>query len=332
VVENQVAMNKPPSTRATLERLLSGGVDRMTAIRVMSEVMADALARAISGDQGSDSDDFEQALQQLDPARILASQSDEDAPPNALHGVPDFNDTHRQVLIEFSRRHADEEAMSWPETAGFLFAVQACPDLIMPSEWTEIIQGQAVFNDLEEAQAVTEARTALMNWVSDCIHQGQPAIPVDCKPGPDPLRILEADNNFSRWCRGVTEGHHWLEQSWEQALTIDSDDDRALNMAWILFAFFTDRSMAERTIEELAGNSLQDAATLEELAWKFHDLVEQAAVDYADVGLTYRQTHSAPPAQQPVRSRKIGRNEPCPCGSGVKYKKCCGRPGAGRPH
>jgi uncharacterized protein YecA (UPF0149 family) len=23
--------------------------------------------------------------------------------------------------------------------------------------------------------------------------------------------------------------------------------------------------------------------------------------------------------------QKIGRNEPCPCGSGKKYKKCCGR-------
>lgn len=26
---------------------------------------------------------------------------------------------------------------------------------------------------------------------------------------------------------------------------------------------------------------------------------------------------------QPVRNTKIGRNEPCPCGSGKKYKKCC---------
>ena len=25
----------------------------------------------------------------------------------------------------------------------------------------------------------------------------------------------------------------------------------------------------------------------------------------------------------PVRSTKVGRNEPCPCGSGKKYKKCC---------
>ena len=28
--------------------------------------------------------------------------------------------------------------------------------------------------------------------------------------------------------------------------------------------------------------------------------------------------------REPVRSDKIGRNEPCPCGSGKKYKKCCG--------
>jgi SWIM/SEC-C metal-binding protein len=28
--------------------------------------------------------------------------------------------------------------------------------------------------------------------------------------------------------------------------------------------------------------------------------------------------------RQVVRSEKIGRNDPCPCGSGRKYKKCCG--------
>ena len=26
-----------------------------------------------------------------------------------------------------------------------------------------------------------------------------------------------------------------------------------------------------------------------------------------------------------VKGAKIGRNDPCPCGSGKKYKKCCGR-------
>lgn len=26
-----------------------------------------------------------------------------------------------------------------------------------------------------------------------------------------------------------------------------------------------------------------------------------------------------------VKGEKIGRNDPCPCGSGLKYKKCCGK-------
>ena len=26
-----------------------------------------------------------------------------------------------------------------------------------------------------------------------------------------------------------------------------------------------------------------------------------------------------------VKGKKIGRNDPCPCGSGKKYKKCCGK-------
>ena len=37
--------------------------------------------------------------------------------------------------------------------------------------------------------------------------------------------------------------------------------------------------------------------------------------------------------KQPVRKSaadKVGRNDPCPCGSGKKYKKCCGfEPGVG---
>jgi hypothetical protein len=35
-------------------------------------------------------------------------------------------------------------------------------------------------------------------------------------------------------------------------------------------------------------------------------------------------THFAQP-RRPEGRRKIGRNEPCPCGSGKKFKMCCGR-------
>ncbi|GAH65763.1 unnamed protein product, partial [marine sediment metagenome] len=37
------------------------------------------------------------------------------------------------------------------------------------------------------------------------------------------------------------------------------------------------------------------------------------------------RTVAASQPRQRVGGRKIGRNEPCPCGSGKKYKHCCGR-------
>jgi preprotein translocase subunit SecA len=30
------------------------------------------------------------------------------------------------------------------------------------------------------------------------------------------------------------------------------------------------------------------------------------------------------PIEQAHREATVGRNDPCPCGSGKKYKKCCG--------
>ena len=38
-------------------------------------------------------------------------------------------------------------------------------------------------------------------------------------------------------------------------------------------------------------------------------------------------SHGGEVARQPVRrsEKKVGRNQPCPCGSGKKYKKCCGK-------
>jgi len=31
------------------------------------------------------------------------------------------------------------------------------------------------------------------------------------------------------------------------------------------------------------------------------------------------------PPKTKIAEKKVGRNEPCPCGSGKKYKKCCGK-------
>ena len=29
--------------------------------------------------------------------------------------------------------------------------------------------------------------------------------------------------------------------------------------------------------------------------------------------------------KKPAKSKKVGRNDLCPCGSGKKYKQCCGK-------
>ncbi|MBU4140835.1 MAG: SEC-C domain-containing protein [Candidatus Omnitrophica bacterium] len=49
-------------------------------------------------------------------------------------------------------------------------------------------------------------------------------------------------------------------------------------------------------------------------------------------GLPKQEPSEAPPAPateapRPFKreGRKVGRNEPCPCHSGKKYKKCCGK-------
>lgn len=47
-------------------------------------------------------------------------------------------------------------------------------------------------------------------------------------------------------------------------------------------------------------------------------------------GRWYFTTGHHPSARQVVRSEpRVGRNDPCTCGSGKKYKKCCGRKQAG---
>jgi uncharacterized protein YecA (UPF0149 family) len=37
----------------------------------------------------------------------------------------------------------------------------------------------------------------------------------------------------------------------------------------------------------------------------------------------YEKPHLMPLPRGGGKSRKVGRNDPCPCGSGKKYKKCC---------
>ncbi len=61
------------------------------------------------------------------------------------------------------------------------------------------------------------------------------------------------------------------------------------------------------------------AALFEENGWEYTiELQPDEPEDISDL-----ETLLNPP--QPMRTeKKVGRNDPCPCGSGKKYKKCCG--------
>jgi preprotein translocase subunit SecA len=50
-----------------------------------------------------------------------------------------------------------------------------------------------------------------------------------------------------------------------------------------------------------------------------------AAFSAFESGRTATATSAPPRRAEPVRvDEKVGRNDPCPCGSGKKYKKCHG--------
>ena len=45
-----------------------------------------------------------------------------------------------------------------------------------------------------------------------------------------------------------------------------------------------------------------------------------------EAGLPGEDEEPLPPPVKPLEAANIvGRNDPCPCGSGKKYKKCCGK-------
>ncbi|WP_165174848.1 preprotein translocase subunit SecA [Desulfovibrio sp. ZJ369] len=64
------------------------------------------------------------------------------------------------------------------------------------------------------------------------------------------------------------------------------------------------------------------AAEQEALAREFRHREEARQLSYSGGG----ESESAPAKGRPAKAApRVGRNDPCPCGSGKKYKKCCGR-------
>ncbi len=68
--------------------------------------------------------------------------------------------------------------------------------------------------------------------------------------------------------------------------------------------------------------------TLEKLCWvqvQMEDDIKQVQKPQSENYIMSRGDSGSSPATVKRKGEKIGRNDPCPCGSGKKYKKCCGR-------
>jgi len=70
----------------------------------------------------------------------------------------------------------------------------------------------------------------------------------------------------------------------------------------------------EETIRLLSHIQIQREEQLDELR-----------KEQEDQPMFFGPAEGAAPKPQTRKDRKVGRNDPCPCGSGKKYKKCCGK-------
>ena len=93
-------------------------------------------------------------------------------------------------------------------------------------------------------------------------------------------------------------------------------------------SFFGSRQLAEAYVADIGETAKgKPPPSLEEFGKTMRKLFPSALASYAHLGRTIfevRMQSEHPDRSEPTRSSKIGRNEPCPCGSGKKYKKCCG--------
>lgn len=229
----------------------------------------------------------------------------------------------RRLAVFLSAPDRPEGTMGYCELAGFLFAVACSPELVQPSEWLPLVfnEHEGGFATLEEAQEILPAIMALYNHVNHGVLEGEPALPPGCTVRVGPIVNLESDAPLSRWARGFAGGHDWLENAWDEYAPEAFDDELDADM--LILSFFASRKLAEACQKVIRSRDV----SLEELAGEMLMALPDAMRSYAVMGRSmYEAALSEPHVETrvPVRSEKIGRNDPCPCGSGKKYKKCCG--------
>ena len=227
---------------------------------------------------------------------------------------------------------APEEAMDVSTLEGFLTALALAPRLVMPSRWLPWVwdfergEEEVIFDNEEQANRVLNAIMSLSNHVSHAF-QTDPA-------SFEPVFYRRAEWGAAEWCEGFLKATRLFDAEMWSALWLTEGlqhigkPGRVTMLTPFLrlgdpdgAAITAQEGDAERWVAEIvpALARINDywADTRRELAGEMANEAFAPGMPSAPV---------EPPAMPFRRGPKVGRNEPCPCGSGKKFKKCCGKP------
>jgi uncharacterized protein len=197
-------------------------------------------------------------------------------------------------------------AMLPDELQGFLCAIVSAPQSIPESVWMPIALGVDPADDDVAASGIVPLVRRLRDECERDLLDEQGIDPI-LAPGPGGEGM-----DHARWARGYLEGVSLAEPSWDAA---DPDAAAELLMPFLVLA-------GDATPEER--RDLADAISLTAEA-DLDVLLEDDLAVLVQENFEYWLRRRLVPETIRRESPKVGRNDPCPCGSGKKFKQCCGK-------
>ncbi|RIE00114.1 YecA family protein [Simplicispira hankyongi] len=209
----------------------------------------------------------------------------------------------------------EEESMTLDTLDGFLHAIAIGPETVMPSRWLPKVWGQAdggmVLPGVDADQMERVLSLVMRHFNSIVFGFGQRPPFVEPLWGTTQYGELGEFEDPEMWAYGFSEGVNLNRTAW-QALLNDPQGKQWYRPIGLLGEddFSPDKDALTRTPEQRQA-----------LAGEIAHSVQQIHAFWLPL------RHAVAGRQQAQRmSIKLGRNEPCPCGSGKKFKKCCGAP------
>jgi uncharacterized protein len=202
---------------------------------------------------------------------------------------------------------APEGAMSPMELDGYLTGVAVSPDLIRPSRWLDMIWGknEPAFDSLDQLQTVIAAVMDHHNAIIAALDAGFKQIEAKQSADYRPLFLTPSGRSnhdvIRTWVRGFGKAMALAPAGWCSI----AEDER---LQPLLSPFIGFMDVGDPTFEP---------------ADNIDELLDEAATAIPRATIVLRKIAQFSTAAAAGR-RKIGRNDPCPCGSGRKYKRCCG--------